>query len=60
MGLRFRWRNTFSLGPLRFANGRYTGWGLRCGWWGWNARTGRHSIDSPGPGSWHYGRRRSK
>lgn len=58
--MRFRWRKTLSLGPLRFrfANGRFTGWGLRVGRWGWNARTGKHSVDTPGLGGVTFGGRK--
>lgn len=58
--MRFRWRKTFVFGPLRFrfANGRYTGMSVRVGRWTWQPRTGKHSLDTPGPGSWHWGGRR--
>lgn len=60
MGAKFRWRKTLPLGPLRFhfSNGRFTGWGLRIWRWTWSARTGRHSLDTPGPGSIHFSGRR--
>lgn len=60
--MRFRWRKTARLGPVRwrFSNGRYTGWGLKFGAWTWNARTGRHSVDTPGPGSVTFGGRRQR
>lgn len=64
-GIKFRWRQTLRFGPFRWrvSNGRYTGWGMQIWRWSWNARTGRHSIDTPGPGSIQLGgprrRRRS-
>ena len=40
------------LGPLRIhltQHGVHS-WGLQLGRWSWNARTGRHTFDTPGPG----------
>lgn len=58
--MRFRARKTIRLGPVRlnFTQNGYSGWGLKVGRWTWNARTGRHSIDTPGPGGVSWGRRR--
>ena len=58
--MRFRARKTVTLGPVRlhFTERGYTGWGLKVGPWTWSARTGRHSVDTPGPGSVHFGERR--
>jgi hypothetical protein len=52
---------TLKLGPLRLhLTERGIGsWGLQVGRWSWNARTRRHTVDTPG---WGYvqsrGRRR--
>jgi uncharacterized protein DUF4236 len=59
--MRFRARKTFRLGPLRlnFTERGFSSWGLKIGPWSWNARTRRHTIDTPGPGAFHSrGRRR--
>lgn len=60
--MRFNWRKAVAVGPLRlrFSNGRFTGWGLQVGPWTWSARTGRHSIDTPGPGSIQLGGRKRR
>lgn len=50
--IKFRARKTLRFGPVRlhFTQNGYSGWGLKVGPWTWSARTGRHSIDTPGPG----------
>ncbi len=59
--LKFRMYRTLKLGPLRLhLTERGIGsWGLQVGRWSWNARTRRHTVDTPG---WGYvqsrGRRR--
>lgn len=60
MALRFHARKTIRLGPVRlhFTEHGYTGWGLKVGPWTWSARTGRHHLDTPGPGSVNWGGRR--
>lgn len=51
--MKFRFRKTIRLGPIRlhFTQRGFSSWGLKVGPWTWNARTGRHSVDTPGPGS---------
>lgn len=55
--MRFKARKTIRFGPVRVHLNQhgYTGWGLKIGRWTWSARTGRHSVDTPGPGSVHFG-----
>lgn len=50
---RFRARKTLRLGPIRlhFTQAGFSSWGIQIGWWTWNAKTDRHTIDTPGPGS---------
>lgn len=63
MGFRYRARKTLRLGPLRlhFTERGYTGWGLKVGPWTWSARTGQHSINTPGWGGFRTtGRRRRR
>ena len=52
--MRFRARKTIRLGPLRLhlTQRGLSSWGIQVGRWTWNARTGRHTIDTPGPGYW--------
>lgn len=51
---RYHMRRTFRLGPLRLHLGADgVSWGLGVGRWAWNAKTRRHTIDTPGPGYWH-------
>jgi hypothetical protein len=46
-------RKTFRVGPLRLHVGAEgVSWGLGAGRWAWNAKSGRHTIDTPGPGHW--------
>jgi uncharacterized protein DUF4236 len=59
--MRFRLRRTVRIGPLKlnFTERGFSSWGLKLGPWSWNARTGHHTIDTPGPGALHTrGRRR--
>lgn len=58
----FRLRKTVRLGPLKlnFTQRGYSGWGLQVGPWSWSARTGKHSIDTPGPGSIQLGGRKRR
>ncbi|MDN5855459.1 MAG: DUF4236 domain-containing protein [Actinomycetia bacterium] len=58
--VKFRARRTLRFGPLRFhfTQSGFTSWGLRVGRWSWNARTRRHSLDTPGPGGITWGGRR--
>ena len=59
--VRFSARKSVRVGPLvlRFTESGYQGWSVRVGRWTWNPRTGRHSLNTPGPGglTWHFGRR---
>lgn len=57
MALRFRARKTITFGPVRlhFSQNGFTGWGLKLWRWTWSARTGKHSLDTPGPGSVQWG-----
>ena len=46
-------RRTFRLGPLRLhVGGEGVSWGLGAGRWSWNAKSRRHTVDTPGPGYW--------
>jgi hypothetical protein len=58
----FHARRTFRLGPLRLNVGADgVSWGLGAGRWSWNAKSRRHTVDTPGPGYWQSeGRRRSR
>jgi hypothetical protein len=50
--MRFHLRRTLRLGPVRIhlTERGLSSWGLRLGRWSWNARTRRHTFDTPGPG----------
>ncbi len=50
--MRFHLRRTFRLGPIRLhlTERGLSSWGLQVGRWTWNARTRRHTIDTPGIG----------
>lgn len=50
--MRFHARKTFRVGPiqLHFTEHGFSSWGLHIWRWTWNATTGRHSVDTPGPG----------
>ena len=56
----FHLRRTFRAGPLRLHVGSGgVSWGVHVGRWSWNAKTRRHTVDTPGPGYWQSrGRRR--
>lgn len=41
--------NLSSTGFLRW---RITSWGLHEGWWTWNAKSGKHTVNIPGPWRW--------
>lgn len=58
--MRFRARKALRLGPLRlnFTQRGLSSWGLRVGRWSWNAKTGEHSVDTPGWGGVRFGGRR--
>lgn len=60
--MRFHLRKTLRLGPvlIHLTERGFSSWGLKVGKWTWNARTGRHSIDTPGPGSIRTSGRRRK
>lgn len=57
--MRFRARKTVRLGPvvLHFTQRGFSSWGLSIGPWTWNAKTRRHTVDTPGPGSITFGGR---
>lgn len=56
----FRLRKTLRLGPIRlhFTQRGLSSWSVGIGRWSWNARTRRHTIDTPGPGYWQSASRR--
>lgn len=58
--MKFRARKTFRIGPLRlhFTERGFSSWGVKVWRWTWNARTGRHSVDTPGPGGFQFGGRK--
>ena len=46
-------RKTLRLGPLRLhIGGEGVSWVLGVGRWSWNAKSRRHTVDTPGPGYW--------
>lgn len=51
--MRFHLRKTLRLGPVRIhlTERGFGSWGLQVGRWSWNARTRRHTIDTPGVGN---------
>jgi len=53
--VKFRMRRRFRLGPLyiNLTQRGFSSWGLKIGPWTWNATTAKHSVDTPGPGSFH-------
>lgn len=50
--MRFRLRKTLRFGPFKvhFNERGYSGWGVKVGPWSWSASTGKHTVDTPGPG----------
>lgn len=50
--MRFHLRRTLRLGPVRvhLTERGFSSWGLQVGRWSWNARSRRHTFDTPGPG----------
>ena len=48
----FKVRKTVRLGPLRlhFTQRGFSSWGIKVGRLTWNARTGKTTVDTPGPG----------
>lgn len=60
--MKFRLRKTVRLGPVKvnFTEKGYSSWGLKVWRWTWNARTGKHTVDTPGPGSVQLGGRRTR
>ena len=58
---RFHLRRTLRLGPLRLNVGpEGASWGLGAGRWAWNSKSGRHTVDTPGPGYWESRGRRPR
>ena len=55
----FKLRKSLRLGPLRlhFTQRGLSSWGIQLWRWSWNAKTKRHTIDTPGPGYWQSPRR---
>ena len=59
--MKFHLHRTVRLGPIRvhLTERGLSSWGVQLGRWSWNARSRRHTIDTPG---WGYvqtrGRRR--
>jgi hypothetical protein len=62
MMARFRARKTFRLGPLYFivTQRGFSSWGIRVGPYTKNFTRGTSAIDTPGPGSVHFGRKRGR
>lgn len=58
--MRFRARKTIRFGPLyfNFTQRGFTSWGIRVGPFSRNFTRGTSVIDTPGPGSLHFGGRR--
>lgn len=57
---RFRARKTVRLGPLfwTFTQRGFSSWGIRVGPFTRNFSRGTTTVDTPGPGSLHWGRGR--
>lgn len=60
--MRFHARKTLRLGPVRIhlTERGFSSWGLQVGRWTWNAKTRRHTFDTPGPGYLRSGGRRRR
>lgn len=58
--MKFRAPKTFRVGPLffRFTQRGFSSWGIKVGPWTKNFTRGTTTLDTPGPGSWHFGGRR--
>ena len=58
--MKFRARKTIRLGPVRlhFTQNGFASWGLKLGRFTWNAKSGKTTIDTPGPGSVQFGGRK--
>ena len=50
----FKLRKRLRLGPLvlNVTQRGLSSWGLKVGRWSWNAKTRKHTFDTPGPGYW--------
>ena len=50
----FKLRKSIRLGPLvlHFTQRGLSSWGFKVGRWSWNAKTRKHTFDTPGPGYW--------
>src|SRR3712207_1777113 len=58
---RHQLRRTFRAGPVRLNVGPDgVSWGLGAGRWSWNAKSRRHTVDTPGPGFWESRGRRPR
>jgi hypothetical protein len=54
-------RRTLRFGPVRLNVGPDgVSWGLGAGRWSWNAKSRRHTVDTPGPGYWESRGRRPR
>lgn len=58
--MRFRWRKNLLNGPLRVtASDRGLSWGVKLGnFLSWSAKTGKTTVNTPGPGSVEFGGRK--
>lgn len=58
--MRFRARKTLRLGPLffTFSQSGFSSWGIKVGPFRRSFTRGTTTVDTPGPGSLHFGRRR--
>ena len=60
--MKFRARKTFRAGPLffNFTQNGFTSWGIRVGPFTRNFTRSTSTLDTPGPGSLHWGGRRGR
>lgn len=60
--MRFRARKTVRLGPLffTFTQSGFSSWGVKVGAFTHNFTRGSSTVDTPGPGSVHWGGRRRR
>lgn len=58
--MRFRLRMRPHFGPFRlnFTQGGYSSWSFHLLGWSWNSRTRQWTLNTPGPGSVRFNRRR--
>lgn len=50
----FKFRKRVRVGPvvLNFTQRGLSSWGLKVGRWSWNAKSRKHTVDTPGLGYW--------